>query len=204
MSLWFWGENIANSKAWKTMRRGEHDISVLPWCILFQVLFLVESQCSSPYLSRRHTSNASVCFLCFCFDWCPVIWLVHAVWIPPVIGGCVLGLLAESGVSFLDAVKKAPEPQLVVRPHPTAKQVHLLLCWPDPSNYPRLQTEAWLGIGGAKRIALWPLCDSSLLLHYWLWIRLLRWSITFKYKRVFRARSIKRQEAASSWEPFFF
>uniref|UniRef100_A0A3P9HE44 Xylulose kinase n=1 Tax=Oryzias latipes TaxID=8090 RepID=A0A3P9HE44_ORYLA len=34
------------------------------------------------------------------------------------------GLLAESGVSFLDAVKKAPEPQLVVRPHPTAKQVY--------------------------------------------------------------------------------
>uniref|UniRef100_A0A3B3CVY0 Xylulose kinase n=1 Tax=Oryzias melastigma TaxID=30732 RepID=A0A3B3CVY0_ORYME len=32
------------------------------------------------------------------------------------------GLLAESGVSFSDAVEKAPEPQLVVRPHPTAKQ----------------------------------------------------------------------------------
>ncbi|XP_024135942.1 xylulose kinase [Oryzias melastigma] len=34
------------------------------------------------------------------------------------------GLLAESGVSFSDAVEKAPEPQLVVRPHPTAKQVY--------------------------------------------------------------------------------
>ncbi|XP_047468038.1 xylulose kinase [Mugil cephalus] len=34
------------------------------------------------------------------------------------------GLVAESGVSFFDSVKKAPEPQLMATPHPTAKQVY--------------------------------------------------------------------------------
>uniref|UniRef100_A0A3B4UXY9 Xylulose kinase n=1 Tax=Seriola dumerili TaxID=41447 RepID=A0A3B4UXY9_SERDU len=34
------------------------------------------------------------------------------------------GLVAESGVSFFDVVKKAPEPQLVATPHPTAQEVH--------------------------------------------------------------------------------
>ncbi|XP_075308790.1 xylulose kinase isoform X1 [Odontesthes bonariensis] len=34
------------------------------------------------------------------------------------------GVLAESGVSFFDAVKNAPEPQLVVTPNPAAKQVY--------------------------------------------------------------------------------
>ncbi|XP_041824189.1 xylulose kinase [Melanotaenia boesemani] len=34
------------------------------------------------------------------------------------------GLVAESGVSFFDAVKKAPKPQLVASPNPTAKQVY--------------------------------------------------------------------------------
>uniref|UniRef100_A0A3Q2EFJ7 Xylulose kinase n=1 Tax=Cyprinodon variegatus TaxID=28743 RepID=A0A3Q2EFJ7_CYPVA len=36
------------------------------------------------------------------------------------------GLVADSGVSFLDVVKKAPEPQLVCTPHPTAQQVRPL------------------------------------------------------------------------------
>uniref|UniRef100_A0A3P8RSY4 Xylulose kinase n=1 Tax=Amphiprion percula TaxID=161767 RepID=A0A3P8RSY4_AMPPE len=34
------------------------------------------------------------------------------------------GLLAESGVSFLDVVKNAPEPQQTTTPHPSAKQVY--------------------------------------------------------------------------------
>uniref|UniRef100_A0A4W6F182 Xylulose kinase n=1 Tax=Lates calcarifer TaxID=8187 RepID=A0A4W6F182_LATCA len=34
------------------------------------------------------------------------------------------GLVAESGVSFFDVVKKAPEPRLVATPHPTAQEVH--------------------------------------------------------------------------------
>ncbi|XP_059182925.1 xylulose kinase [Centropristis striata] len=34
------------------------------------------------------------------------------------------GLVAESGVSFFDVVKKAPEPKLVATPHPTAQQVY--------------------------------------------------------------------------------
>ncbi|XP_055363673.1 xylulose kinase isoform X2 [Betta splendens] len=34
------------------------------------------------------------------------------------------GLVTESGGSFFDVVKHAPEPQLVVRPHPTAAQVY--------------------------------------------------------------------------------
>uniref|UniRef100_A0A3Q2P2Q4 Xylulose kinase n=1 Tax=Fundulus heteroclitus TaxID=8078 RepID=A0A3Q2P2Q4_FUNHE len=34
------------------------------------------------------------------------------------------GLVAESGASFLDVVKNAPEPQLVCTPHPTAQQVY--------------------------------------------------------------------------------
>ncbi|XP_071340366.1 xylulose kinase isoform X1 [Trachinotus anak] len=34
------------------------------------------------------------------------------------------GLVAESGVSFSDVVKKAPEPQLVASPHPTAQEVY--------------------------------------------------------------------------------
>ncbi|MED6268587.1 hypothetical protein CHARACLAT_023947, partial [Characodon lateralis] len=34
------------------------------------------------------------------------------------------GLVAESGVSFLDVVKKAPEPQLVCTPNPAAQQVY--------------------------------------------------------------------------------
>uniref|UniRef100_A0A1A7WDK9 Xylulokinase homolog (H. influenzae) n=1 Tax=Iconisemion striatum TaxID=60296 RepID=A0A1A7WDK9_9TELE len=34
------------------------------------------------------------------------------------------GLVAESGVSFFDVVKKAPEPQLVATPDPVAKQVY--------------------------------------------------------------------------------
>lgn len=34
------------------------------------------------------------------------------------------GLVAESGVSFFDVVKKAPEPQLVATPHPAAQQVY--------------------------------------------------------------------------------
>uniref|UniRef100_A0AAQ5XN74 Xylulose kinase n=1 Tax=Amphiprion ocellaris TaxID=80972 RepID=A0AAQ5XN74_AMPOC len=36
------------------------------------------------------------------------------------------GLLAESGVSFLDVVKNAPEPQRTTTPHPSAKQTLLL------------------------------------------------------------------------------
>ncbi|XP_076577627.1 xylulose kinase isoform X1 [Chaetodon auriga] len=34
------------------------------------------------------------------------------------------GLVAESGVSFFDAMKKAPEPQLVATPHPSAQEVY--------------------------------------------------------------------------------
>uniref|UniRef100_A0A8C4E8Q3 Xylulose kinase n=1 Tax=Dicentrarchus labrax TaxID=13489 RepID=A0A8C4E8Q3_DICLA len=34
------------------------------------------------------------------------------------------GLAAESGVSFCDVVKKAPDPQLVATPHPTAQEVY--------------------------------------------------------------------------------
>ncbi|KAM6900745.1 xylulose kinase [Xenentodon cancila] len=34
------------------------------------------------------------------------------------------GLLADSGLSFFDMVKTAPEPQLAATPHPTAKQVY--------------------------------------------------------------------------------
>ncbi|XP_074484169.1 xylulose kinase [Sebastes fasciatus] len=34
------------------------------------------------------------------------------------------GLVAESGASFSDVVKKAPEPQLVATPHPTAREVY--------------------------------------------------------------------------------
>ncbi|XP_039983015.1 xylulose kinase isoform X2 [Xiphias gladius] len=34
------------------------------------------------------------------------------------------GLVAESGVSFFDVVKKAPEPKLVATPHPTAQEVY--------------------------------------------------------------------------------
>lgn len=34
------------------------------------------------------------------------------------------GLAAGSGLSYLDAVQKAPEPQLVCTPHPTAQQVY--------------------------------------------------------------------------------
>ncbi|XP_045898336.1 xylulose kinase-like, partial [Micropterus dolomieu] len=34
------------------------------------------------------------------------------------------GLVAESGVSFLDVVKNAPEPQLVATPDPSAPEVH--------------------------------------------------------------------------------
>ncbi|XP_018544077.1 xylulose kinase isoform X1 [Lates calcarifer] len=34
------------------------------------------------------------------------------------------GLVAESGVSFFDVVKKAPEPRLVATPHPTAQEVY--------------------------------------------------------------------------------
>ncbi|XP_030612600.1 xylulose kinase isoform X2 [Archocentrus centrarchus] len=34
------------------------------------------------------------------------------------------GLAAESGVSFFDVVKKAPEPRLVANPHPKAKEVY--------------------------------------------------------------------------------
>ncbi|XP_026218063.1 xylulose kinase [Anabas testudineus] len=34
------------------------------------------------------------------------------------------GLVAESGVSFFDVLKTAPEPQLVATPHPTAPQVY--------------------------------------------------------------------------------
>lgn len=34
------------------------------------------------------------------------------------------GLVAESGVSFFDVLKKAPEPQLVATPHPTAQEVY--------------------------------------------------------------------------------
>ncbi|XP_015258514.1 PREDICTED: xylulose kinase [Cyprinodon variegatus] len=41
------------------------------------------------------------------------------------------GLVADSGVSFLDVVKKAPEPQLVCTPHPTAQQG---LCPVGPSS----------------------------------------------------------------------
>ncbi|XP_049912607.1 xylulose kinase isoform X4 [Epinephelus moara] len=33
------------------------------------------------------------------------------------------GLVAESGVSFFDVLKRAPEPQLVATPHPTAQEV---------------------------------------------------------------------------------
>ncbi|XP_026036217.1 xylulose kinase isoform X1 [Astatotilapia calliptera] len=34
------------------------------------------------------------------------------------------GLVAESGASFVDVVKKAPEPRLVATPHPKAKEVY--------------------------------------------------------------------------------
>ncbi|XP_065804917.1 xylulose kinase [Labrus bergylta] len=34
------------------------------------------------------------------------------------------GLVAETGVCFFDVVKKAPEPQLIVTPHPTAQEVY--------------------------------------------------------------------------------
>ncbi|XP_044032131.1 xylulose kinase isoform X1 [Siniperca chuatsi] len=34
------------------------------------------------------------------------------------------GLVAESGVSFFEVVKKAPEPQLVATPHPAAQEVY--------------------------------------------------------------------------------
>ncbi|KAM8731540.1 xylulose kinase isoform 1-T1 [Acanthopagrus schlegelii] len=36
----------------------------------------------------------------------------------------VHGLVAESGVSFFDVVKNAPEPQLVATPHPAAQEVY--------------------------------------------------------------------------------
>lgn len=41
-----------------------------------------------------------------------------------LIGRCLVsGLVAESGASFIDVVKKAPEPRLVATPHPKAKEV---------------------------------------------------------------------------------
>lgn len=41
-----------------------------------------------------------------------------------LIGGSLLGLVAEGGVSFCEAVRDGAEPQLVATPHPSAAQVH--------------------------------------------------------------------------------
>ncbi|MEQ2245173.1 hypothetical protein ILYODFUR_024861 [Ilyodon furcidens] len=41
-----------------------------------------------------------------------------------VLHNVVQCLVAESGVSFLDVMKKAPEPQLVCTPNPAAQQVY--------------------------------------------------------------------------------
>ncbi|MEQ2198564.1 hypothetical protein XENOCAPTIV_014693 [Xenoophorus captivus] len=85
---------------------------------------------------RLHQGDVAVSPLCPSDLYCPQDQVLSDVFDAPVYtidlsnSACLgsayralHGLVAESGVSFLDVVKKAPEPQLVCTPNPAAQQV---------------------------------------------------------------------------------